>query len=178
MSTLCAHKKHCTQFTDVCESDIESVKSSKEDLIGAKSSKEELIMQVLSENQGLRAMLSTQHDHMVEQSEARKVESELISQLKEQQEQIKEQQKQMAALIPKVGTTTHQDNRRFNIQLFLNETCKDAVNWHDFVGGLQVGVDECAAASHVAFFFFPWRDAWVLRRRPGALDNVDRGRGI
>jgi ribosomal protein L37AE/L43A len=43
--------------------------------------------------------------------------------------QIKQQQKQLNELIPRIGNV-------INIQVFLNETCKDAVNWNDFIKSL------------------------------------------
>ena len=54
----------------------------------------------------------------------------VIVKQQEQQEklidQIKIQQKQIQELIPRIGNV-------INIQVFLNETCKDAVNWNDFI---------------------------------------------
>jgi len=54
----------------------------------------------------------------------------VIVKQQEQQEilmnQIKQQQKQLNELIPRIGNV-------INIQVFLNETCKDAVNWNDFI---------------------------------------------
>lgn len=57
----------------------------------------------------------------------------VIVKQQEQQEklidQIKQQQKQLNELIPRIGNV-------INIQVFLNETCKDAVNWNDFIKSL------------------------------------------
>lgn len=50
-------------------------------------------------------------------------------------EHIKEQHKQIQELIPKIGNVTNQ----FNITVFLNETCKEAVNWDDFIRSLNIG---------------------------------------
>lgn len=49
-----------------------------------------------------------------------------------QQEQIDTQQKQINELIPKLG------NQRFNLNIFLNDTCKDALNWSDFINTLNI----------------------------------------
>jgi hypothetical protein len=49
-----------------------------------------------------------------------------------QQEQIDIQQKQINELIPKIG------NQRFNLNIFLNDTCKDALNWSDFINTLNI----------------------------------------
>lgn len=48
-----------------------------------------------------------------------------------------EQQKQISDLIPKVGSNNTQNNN-FNLNVFLNEHCKDALNMLDFINSLQV----------------------------------------
>ena len=48
-----------------------------------------------------------------------------------------EQQKQISDLIPKVGNNNTQHNN-FNLNVFLNEHCKDALNMLDFINSLQV----------------------------------------
>ena len=52
-----------------------------------------------------------------------------------QQEQIDTQQQQINELIPKIGNIT---NQRFNLNIFLNDTCKDALNWSDFINTLNI----------------------------------------
>ena len=62
----------------------------------------------------------------------------------EQQKQIVEQQKQIGELIPKVGNTinnTANFKQRFNINIFLNEKCKDALNMNDFIKQIQLTLD-------------------------------------
>ena len=79
----------------------------------------EMFMKVLDDNKELRNLLCMQ------------------------QEQIKEQQKQMAELLPKIGSgNTTNNNQRFNLQFFLNETCREAINWDDFVKSIEVGAKE------------------------------------
>jgi hypothetical protein len=51
-----------------------------------------------------------------------------------QQEQIDTQQKQINELIPKIGNI----NQRFNLNVFLNDSCKDALNWSDFINTLNI----------------------------------------
>ena len=38
--------------------------------------------------------------------------------------------------------TTNNDNKIFNLQFFLNETCKDAMNINEFVSSIKVNLDE------------------------------------
>jgi hypothetical protein len=40
------------------------------------------------------------------------------------------------------NNTTNNDNKIFNLNLFLNETCKEAMNISDFVSSIQVNLDE------------------------------------
>jgi len=65
----------------------------------------------------------------------------------QQQNQLMKQQEQISELIPKVGNnnnTTHNNtqNNKFNIQVFLNEQCKDAINMSDFIKSLHVTLEQ------------------------------------
>ena len=58
---------------------------------------------------------------------------------------IVQQQTQISELIPKVGNNnnnTINNNQKFNINVFLNEQCKDAINMSDFVKSLQVTLEQ------------------------------------
>lgn len=72
-------------------------------------------------------------------------------QMKEQQKFIKEQQerhhKELAELIPRIGNTTN-NNQKFNLQVFLNEDCKEAISWVDFIKSLELGVNEVGLLSN------------------------------
>ena len=60
---------------------------------------------------------------------------ELRTMLKTQQ---KNHDKQISEIIPKIGNT----NNSFNIQIFLNEYCKDALNINDFLNGIQLQIKD------------------------------------
>ena len=124
-STLCAHKKKCA-FVPM-ESDPPITAS--------------MFMKVLDDNKELRDLLFLQQQQMSEQQQQSDRKQE------ELMEQMKKQQQQMAELIPKVGNTTNNNNQRFNLQFFLNEQCKDAINWDDFMKTLEVGIPEFAAMT-------------------------------
>ena len=59
----------------------------------------------------------------------------LIFSNKELQNIIVEQNKQISELIPKIGNTT---NNTFNLNVFLNEECKDAINWTEFINSIEL----------------------------------------
>ncbi len=74
-------------------------------------------------------------------------ESIIIKELKtiivQQQNQINKQQEQISELIPKIGNTTNNiQNNKFNINVFLNEQCKDAINMSDFIKSLHITFEQ------------------------------------
>lgn len=69
---------------------------------------------------------------------------ELKVMIKELIKENAKQQKQISELIPRVGNnnTTHTQNNKFNINVFLNEKCKDAINMTDFIKSIQVSIQQ------------------------------------
>ena len=59
----------------------------------------------------------------------------MLDKNKELQNIIVEQNKQISELIPKIGNTT---NNTFNLNVFLNEECKDAINWTEFINSIEL----------------------------------------
>jgi hypothetical protein len=73
----------------------------------------ELIMTIVNENKEFKALLCKQN------------------------EIITEQQKQIGELIPKVGNTINNTNN-FNLNIFLNEQCKDAITLDEFLKKIEI----------------------------------------
>jgi len=70
---------------------------------------------------------------------------QLIEQNKELQQTLIDQNKTIMELAQKAGTNntcvnSNNNNNTFNLQVFLNETCKDAINITDFVNQLQLSI--------------------------------------
>jgi hypothetical protein len=63
-----------------------------------------------------------------------------------------EQQKFMMDII-KNGThnTTNSHNKTFNLQVFLNETCKDAINLTDFVNQIKVSIEDLEETGKIGY---------------------------
>ena len=53
----------------------------------------------------------------------------------EMMDQLKEQSKIIQDMIPRIGSN---NNNRFNINVFLNERCRDAINMSEFIESLQI----------------------------------------
>lgn len=56
----------------------------------------------------------------------------------EMMEQMKEQSKIIQGMIPRIGN----NNNKFNINLFLNENCRDAINMSEFIESLQIQLED------------------------------------
>ena len=81
------------------------------------------------ENGELRSMVKQLVAGLSQDAVARE---EMVGQLKQQNEIIKE-------MIPRLGNN---NNNRFNINVFLNERCRDAINMTEFIASLQVQLDD------------------------------------
>tara|TARA_B100000282_G_C31681453_1_gene466935 strand:+ start:175 stop:1134 length:960 start_codon:yes stop_codon:yes gene_type:complete len=78
---------------------------------------------------------------VTDNTDIKKLLLEQQKQLVEQQKQIIEQQNQLGKLIPNVGNTinnTANIKQKFNINIFLNEKCKDALNMDEFIEQMQL----------------------------------------
>jgi len=72
--------------------------------------------------------------------------------LMEQNKQNNELQKQMLDVI-KNGTnnTVNSHNKTFNLQVFLNETCKDAMNIMDFVDSIKIQLSDIESIGELGY---------------------------
>jgi len=88
------------------------------------------IMEFISQNKEIMDALVLQNEELVKRN------NELTSTIVEQTVTIRE-------LIPKIGNNNNNittNNNQFNIQVFLNEDCKDAINFSEFVKQIQVSL--------------------------------------
>jgi hypothetical protein len=79
---------------------------------------------------------------------------EIIKQNKELQQTLIEQNKRIIDLAQKTGTHNsynNNNNKTFNLQLYLNETCKDALNIMDFVNQLKIGIKDLEETGRIGF---------------------------
>jgi len=72
----------------------------------------------------------------------------IMNVIKEQQNQIKELTDTIKELIPKVGNNITMTNQKFNIQVFLNEKCKDAISMSDFIKSIEVSLQQLDYTKH------------------------------
>jgi hypothetical protein len=66
--------------------------------------------------------------------------------------QMSKQNDTITTLVAKVGNTdnsVNSHNKTFNLQLFLNEQCKDAINWTDFIQNIKVSLEDIDVQSNI-----------------------------
>ena len=115
LSSLCAHKKSCT---------FEKENSEENEVIS-----EENV--VVSEEK--------QNKTEEELKELKSMFMKMIEINQDLQKQIVELAKESKSVINSNNTTNTTNNNKFNLQIFLNEKCKDAFNITDFINGINVG---------------------------------------
>jgi len=93
-----------------------------------------LFLQSIARNDDLMNMLVTQNQDN----------KEFINLLHEQSRTIQE-------IIPKIGNTFTTNNTKFNLNVFLNEDCKDAINFSDFIKSIQVSVEDLENQSQLGY---------------------------
>ena len=124
-SGLWKHKKNCTyeicKSSEICANKENQIINTDE-ILDYKG----MFMTMINENKELRNIVINQQ-----------------SQLGEQQSQLGEQQKQISEMIPKLGNNNTINNKqKFNINIFLNEKCKDAMTMNKFLDTIKVTIED------------------------------------
>ena len=80
---------------------------------------------------------------------------ELILQNKELRDQLMKKDELMEKMIDRMGsansTTNNTQNNHFNINVFLNEQCKDAINFSDFIERIEISHDDLENNAQLGF---------------------------
>ena len=79
--------------------------------------------------------------------------SEAMKEMTEMRKEMTEMRKENTKLIPLIGNNNNNTTNNFNLNLFLNEKCKDALNLTDFVNSLKVQLTDLeytAENGHIA----------------------------
>lgn len=69
------------------------------------------------------------------------IKDNLLRENRELRSQIQEQNKQITELLPKIGNN-NTVKQRFNINVFLNEKCRDAISMDEFIAKIEVSMKD------------------------------------
>ena len=114
---LWSHKKKCKKEDEKCDDELLNNSNLILEILKDKlpaENNDSLIIELLKQNQDFKNLMIEQNKYMMEQS------------------------KQMMELAKNAGNNTNcnNTNNKFNMQIFLNETCKDAMSITEFVNSL------------------------------------------
>jgi hypothetical protein len=127
--SLYTHRKKCT-FVNLEISNSIEVNDCK-DIVDQNQNQNinnNMIMKLFTENNDIKNLLIIQQQ-----------------QIMEQQKQLGEQQKQLIEFVPKMGNITNNTThikQNFNINVFLNEQCKNAINMNDFIKQIKLTLED------------------------------------
>ena len=114
-------------------------------------------------NQKCSVKLEQLKNDLVNEEKQQELIQYLLKENSEFKQLMLEQNKHMLSLAEKVGNTTNSshnttnsnnttnNNQNFNLQLYLNETCKNAMNIMDFVSQLNVGIKDLEETGRLGF---------------------------
>ncbi len=116
----------------------------------------------------------------VEKKELRHMITTLITQNQAMLLENKEMRELVHDMIPKIGNNNTTIHNKFNLQLFLNEECKDAINLTEFVESLRLEMVDLANTRQVGFvsglaeIFIKGLKELDLHRRPIHCSDLKR----
>ena len=128
-SGLWKHKKTCNYIHDnnVNEIQYDEVQNP----VVEPTSEASTLLRLLKQNDEFKQMMAEQYNVM----------SERLVELQEKNQELNQQL--IAAIKDGNGTVINNtNNNHFNLNFFLNDTCKDAMNITDFLGNLDVQIEE------------------------------------
>ena len=86
----------------------------------------------------------------------KKLMCEAIIEMKEQRDEllneIKKKDEMITSMVEKIGNTTNNiNNNNFNINMFLNDRCKNAINFSDFIERIEISHDDLENNAQLGF---------------------------
>ena len=123
-STLSSHKKKCTFIPETTKSEIGPIQSENDDY-------KDLLLQAMNE--------------MKEQRQ------EFIDEMNKKDQMLAHKDQLMGQMIDKVGNTTNNTSNNLNINMFLNEECKDAINFSDFIEKIEISHHDLENNAQLGF---------------------------
>ena len=94
--------------------------------------------------------VNTENKENTEEQDVNKLVTYLMQENAEFKQLLIDQNKQIIELSKNAGNNNN-NNNSFNLNFYLNETCKDALNIMDFVNQLQVGIKDLEETGRLGF---------------------------
>jgi hypothetical protein len=146
------HKKKCNQMQIIENTSLPS----HDDI------QTNLILELVKQNQEFKELLIQQSNQLLEQNKT------MIEVAKN------------SSQVNNNTINSHNNNKTFNLQVFLNETCKDAMNMKDFIKSLELNltdlekVGELGFAEGISRMFLRGLNSLDVTKRPIHCSDVKR----
>jgi disulfide oxidoreductase YuzD len=134
MSSLCKHKRTCAEISPTTESAIDN------------NFLTNLVLEVIKNNNFQNKYIELQNQN---NNELQHKYIELQKQNNDFQQKMMESFQEV--LKNGIHNTTNSHNKTFNLQFFLNETCKDAMNIMEFVESIKLQLSDLEKVGKVGF---------------------------
>ena len=122
-----------------CNSTIESNQTEEKANVSINNVSIDIILEAINHSKELQNVLIEQN---------KELQNKLLEQNKEHQQQILELAKNQSVVN---NNNTNTTNQQFNLQFFLNETCKDAMNIVDFINSFQLTTADFETTGKLGF---------------------------
>jgi hypothetical protein len=124
-ASLYNHKKKCNVHIIPTENDFPTINEPTSDA--------STILLLLKQNQEFKSLMVEQYTHLQESNQKnQELQQQLVDAVKNN----------TGSITNNNNNTTNNNNNQFNLNFFLNDTCKDAMNITDFLSNLDVHIDE------------------------------------
>ena len=147
--SLYSHKASCNTY---CESSTDTIDNDalkhtitnnyqRDDVTGEPLNQTELIIELLKQNQEFKNLIV----------EERREFQQIIT---DQNKQMNTQNEKMMELAGNMGsnnTTNSNNNNKFNMNVFLNEKCKNAISLTDFINSMNLSVEDFIQTGELGF---------------------------
>jgi hypothetical protein len=115
-----------------------------------------IIKNLLSQNSELKNFIIDQaNEHKKDTAEHKKETAEIINKVIEQANEHKKDTLEIVTKVieqsKSISITNNTSNKAFNINMYLNEQCKDAMNFSDFINGIEVSHEDLENNAQLGF---------------------------
>ena len=129
-TTLWRHKKICTEVinNNIVNTSQPQIQLTPSTHTSSDDMQTSLILELVKQNQEFKQLLIEQNKTIIEVAKNSQINNNTIN-----------------------NTNTNSHNKTFNLQFFLNETCKDAMNMKDFIKSLELSLPELEKMGEIGF---------------------------
>ena len=136
-NSLWYHKQKCNYVDTICEDNPDEIQNN----IDMEDTNEHVsdattVLLLLKQNQEFKSLMVEQYTNLQENLQ------ESNQKNQELQQQLVDAVKNNTGSVTNNNNNTTNNNNQFNLNFFLNDTCKDAMNITDFLCNLDVHIDE------------------------------------